>query len=829
MDSWFKNTGRPALFQALTDACSRFEEDFQSAVEIEANGKAQLEAELQFLQLKLGNVEQLEQQNKVLKEELCQLRKSAQPLLDVKQKQVNPGNTRPSSNRETRTPLSPLALNEVPGLRTSIKLDHQDIKSLSHDDILLEYSTLGNKYERLRSQFSDSIKANEQLRERLREKTKSCDKWIKHAEKLNEQAQARGKRVKQLKAELADATRNPAAGASFASDTGSISEDGRRESIPPLEEAELDRVIRKNLREQSTSEKNNGIAPMDLRKISLASRGDVTGDLFHSRLDNVETPAQTEPNTPNTPMVDSVSSNLDHAGRGVEDETTLPPLPQGRRATFHQVSVKYEPSSDGFIIISERCVRKRKHDDGGSIQTPAARRMKIEDGSDPVVTDIQHHFMPHESIDFDDAERRVATPKKDRSDHSRGQTSRKHPDQEIWTLSKSRQGNRSPTSNRSASSTDDRSLNQASMSAHVQERERAVLDHRKEALHHRAAASDYEEPGLDYGDPPSKSSALRPLDMNRPLPRLLAKKIKSKSLASPSIRESIASLAEDSDEPDFARPAKRRSRRTGRLDNLLNSTTPGPEVIALPTGVQSENIPSARTFHISLPEKRDLPFGKEKRNNKISGALQSPESPLFSNSKRTSTAIQPKKKPGATVQDAPKGLLALRDRPLSDLHLRDFKINPSYNDGLDYAYTEVVRGKDERARLRGCTKEDCCGPFWRGEAKQARGETSTLAFQSLLEHYLGDECWRLASMTNAEKEKMWLEAKTEQLANEHGKCRNKFPRPSSPSGYWNMDMPTTQEELEHRAEAERREKDTIEERWREALRPNGRWLFHDEY
>jgi len=99
---------------------------------------------------------------------------------------------------------------------------------------------------------------------------------------------------------------------------------------------------------------------------------------------------------------------------------------------------------------------------------------------------------------------------------------------------------------------------------------------------------------------------------------------------------------------------------------------------------------------------------------------------------------------------------------------------------------------------------------------------------SLLEDYLGDEAYRLGSMSIDEKKQLWLEAKTQDLANRFGRHRHRFARRPSPVGYWNPDFPSTQEIEKTKEEGQKAERKQVEERWREAMRGGGRWLFRDE-
>jgi hypothetical protein len=83
-------------------------------------------------------------------------------------------------------------------------------------------------------------------------------------------------------------------------------------------------------------------------------------------------------------------------------------------------------------------------------------------------------------------------------------------------------------------------------------------------------------------------------------------------------------------------------------------------------------------------------------------------------------------------------------------------------------------------------------------------------------------------MSKEERAEIWVEAKTRELANKYGKHRHRFSRMRSPPGFWNADFPSTQELDADRAEAGKRENELIQDRYREAMRSGGRWLFRDE-
>jgi hypothetical protein len=176
----------------------------------------------------------------------------------------------------------------------------------------------------------------------------------------------------------------------------------------------------------------------------------------------------------------------------------------------------------------------------------------------------------------------------------------------------------------------------------------------------------------------------------------------------------------------------------------------------------------------------------------------------------------------------------LRARPISRLNLSDFKVNPNYNQGYNYAFNEVVRGRDARQCLQGCTKPECCGRKFRTLAemdREARGPPSLSqdeADEMLLEEYLGDNVYKIRNMSKAEKEELIIQAKTRDMANKFGRHRHAYERRTSPPGFWRADFPTTQEEREDREKAREIARSHVEERYKEAMRPNGRFIFRDE-
>ncbi|KAE9378523.1 SAE2-domain-containing protein [Stipitochalara longipes BDJ] len=177
----------------------------------------------------------------------------------------------------------------------------------------------------------------------------------------------------------------------------------------------------------------------------------------------------------------------------------------------------------------------------------------------------------------------------------------------------------------------------------------------------------------------------------------------------------------------------------------------------------------------------------------------------------------------------------LRARPVSGLKLGDFKVNPNYNQGYNYAFSEVVRGQTARQQcLQGCTKPECCGGKFRTLVEmdhEGRG-TPTLsqeeADEMLLDEYLGDNAYKKRNMSKEQKEELIIQAKTRDMANKYGRHRHAYERRTSPPGFWRADFPTTQEDREDREKAKELERSAVEERYKEAMRPNGRFIFRDE-
>ncbi|KAL9014559.1 MAG: hypothetical protein Q9173_000814 [Seirophora scorigena] len=180
----------------------------------------------------------------------------------------------------------------------------------------------------------------------------------------------------------------------------------------------------------------------------------------------------------------------------------------------------------------------------------------------------------------------------------------------------------------------------------------------------------------------------------------------------------------------------------------------------------------------------------------------------------------------------------LRSRPLSHLFLDDFKVNPAQNQGYSHPFKEVVRSREQRNCLPGCTRLECCGTIFRKMAETGlikTFHTSRLFASSqededlrMMEDFLGDQAYRLKNMSEGEKAEVLLQSRTKVLADHYGRHREVYAREPSPIGYWDVDMPSTQQAEEQVKLAEARTRQKVEERYREAVRTDGLWKFRDE-
>ncbi|PSR97656.1 DNA repair protein endonuclease SAE2/CtIP C-terminus-domain-containing protein [Coniella lustricola] len=486
-------------------------------------------------------------------------------------------------------------------------------------------------------------------------------------------------------------------------------------------------------------------------------------------------------------------------------EIELPPLQRFRTAKKSTV-LDHEPSSDGPVFVSAKSVAKRKRDNEG-LKGRRAQRIKSEHSSSPDRSGGGSPEASHgESIDFEE-EVRVPTPRK-----------RKSLLQDDF---------KTPVTD------PDRTLIGRSAGWSAQE----TL-----GLSMSANRSCTLSPGyLDSSTPSSITSAL--CDTVQHLQRQqgaahASERTRRKGHV-PSLALGVMDLAEDGENG----PAElQKSSVKGRLDALLNSRSVKTPVAIGHAKAVNDRI--SRAEQPSFPAQNmlqwhagpDMTLGSMQAWQEV--VRQEDPKSVQKNATKPISELAPRT-PSILREDMPRGRATLgeekllRERPVETLRPEDFKPNPKYNDGVPFIYDEVVRGKDARAELSGCIDLNCCGKTFRQFAEAERktvGPSLTTRAEdiSLMEKYLGDQAWQLGTMSREEKEATWLLAKTWELANKHGRHRQRYSRMPTPPGFWKVDFPSTQERAEERKQAEKIREALTQVRYREAMRCGGAWLFRDE-
>ncbi|KAL7926124.1 hypothetical protein ACQKWADRAFT_318615 [Trichoderma austrokoningii] len=458
----------------------------------------------------------------------------------------------------------------------------------------------------------------------------------------------------------------------------------------------------------------------------------------------------------------------------------LPPLPAPGDGQ-DSIKIKQEPSSDLPVVVSERSLKRRRveNDTRTTLTAPTIKAEPIN--SSPITASEHYKFDIQESIDLDDIAQKITTPRK-RKD-----------------------------------------LNASA--AEEKEKEEEDREDPRLAPHTTPKSGYVWADGLRSSAKTAFGpSVLTPISGNKRMSKnIIDEDGNFSAYGKPSLARGLTDLAEDGTPFGKRGPAKGSKTlpgvslsTNGRLSSLLNTPASTSPIMRTPQ-TRSQGTASTEDTPISLmfPEPRALPFDKLMRQTKKCRSLKNVE---FT----TPVSKGNKKVPAQDESLSKEPTSGLRYKPLVELRLDDFKINPSTNNGQDYAYSEVVRDKDERAGLRGCTDMHCCGKHFRALALSHRPDPPLTAEQRqeeqrLLEKYLGEHAYRLATMTKAERDETWLKAKTEELSNKYGRHRHRFARMQSPPGFWNADFPDTQELEADREEAQKREKRAIAERYREAM------------
>ncbi|CAG8907338.1 unnamed protein product [Penicillium egyptiacum] len=306
-----------------------------------------------------------------------------------------------------------------------------------------------------------------------------------------------------------------------------------------------------------------------------------------------------------------------------------------------------------------------------------------------------------------------------------------------------------------------------------------------------------------------QSSILQPVDGNARKATFSAQGSSTKHLQDLE-RRAIPALAEDGDDAISLRP----SSKIGSGVNLGRSE---PKTNG---GFAQRRLESL--LERSVPSKLPLHSSSRASGQDLTRANNTPRSGQTTPKMSSQMALD------IDPDDEP-----FRARPLRRLGLEHFKLNPARNQGLDYAYDAVVRKKDARKCISGCTRLGCCGDRFRAMARLGglpgkSGAGQEEEDQAILQEFVGEDTQLLRNMTGKKRETLLVEARARALANQYGRHRHTHQRAQSPPGFWRTDMPDTQEEEDDLEAAKRLEREKVEERYREAMRPGGLWTWADE-
>lgn len=177
----------------------------------------------------------------------------------------------------------------------------------------------------------------------------------------------------------------------------------------------------------------------------------------------------------------------------------------------------------------------------------------------------------------------------------------------------------------------------------------------------------------------------------------------------------------------------------------------------------------------------------------------------------------------------PQHKQALRRLPVTSLRLQDFKANPNF-DGARLKSAEKPAGKNHRRCPPNCRRRECCGHKLQRISDLTAAQHDAKTDEEALQHFFGAD-WRLhMAFRSPDDQKEITVLAHEHMANSSrtSHLSSRPDRAKSPPGFWRMDMPDTQELKADQKAAEEAEQRMIEERWHEALRANGKWLFRDE-
>lgn len=661
------------------------------------------------------------------------------------------------------------------------------------------YTALVNRFNTLYENQQELGMARKELEKKLREKRGSERKWITYATGMEKR-----------KAELEEVLRNHG----LATPTTAQSGGGiviKTPSISPLTSPEVSFEV------QEADEPQ-------LPEIGKLQRVDeLRGSRDSEDPRGLKTPSSRTMDAALIPqgVQDHQRSDQSHNSSSTQGEVEADPTAMENVQFITPATlVKVESASEIPIVVSSRSVRKRKNRDGeASKETPETPKVKIEViTSSPLSLTNMRHLLPHESMDLDEIGEKVNTPKKRRQ-----------------LLEASRNFNTHTTN--------------------VRPDPQDMENQRLIDFNIRAGGPQHPD---TVNRPRGNPSALQPASPNKQiLPRTSGHERQPKRRRLEDQVRGAAIFSEDAENGDSLikeffniqtaseklqpRSPADATELNRRLSGLLEKPSPGRPILtpakASPVSVTAASLrPEGKSERYFTPGQQPTNSlrcegnGFAPRNKP--GAQDTPTTKIRDRMARNEPVRTPNNI--TTFDPNSSSHTPFRKRSFTSLGLSHFKVNPNFNQGYDYAFTDVVRGREQRKCLPGCTKPECCGTKFRKfvELSARPSHEQTLSQEEedsrLLEEYMGDNKSRLRTMSRSERSELLIQARTRELAQKAGKHRHAYERRRSPPGFWRTDFPSTQELAADRVEAAKRERELVQQRYEEAMRPGGRWIFRDE-
>ncbi|KAF3919865.1 hypothetical protein ABW21_db0200979 [Orbilia brochopaga] len=160
---------------------------------------------------------------------------------------------------------------------------------------------------------------------------------------------------------------------------------------------------------------------------------------------------------------------------------------------------------------------------------------------------------------------------------------------------------------------------------------------------------------------------------------------------------------------------------------------------------------------------------------------------------------------GGTRKDSKRARTRPSRKGSDPFALTNYRINPEKNDGVDFAYTEVVRDKSKKACLPTCVKA-CCKDLISGKFEEMwQPPEAYKAPKFSAQDSSQPDAEEEELMQEHEDYRLWKNnAKKSEQALKYGKHKAQHQKAPELKGFWISEFPNTQQLEEQRAESERR-------------------------